>query len=95
MLSNSKDKSFLFNFIDTPGHPNFDDEVACALRKSDGVLLVIDVVEGLSSNFEQTLKEIVRQKLQIVLVINKLDRLVLELRVPPSDAYLKIRNVLE
>jgi len=44
------EKSHLFNLIDTPGHVNFVDEVASAIRLVDGIILVVDVVEGVSSS---------------------------------------------
>ncbi len=46
VLSNSYGKSHLVHLIDTPGHVNFVDEVASAIRLADGILLVVDVVEG-------------------------------------------------
>ena len=46
ILSNTAGKSHLIHFIDTPGHINFVDEVASAVRLVDGILLVVDVVEG-------------------------------------------------
>jgi U5 small nuclear ribonucleoprotein component len=48
VLSTTSGKSHLVHFIDTPGHVNFIDEVASAMRLVDGVLLVVDVVEGVS-----------------------------------------------
>ena len=48
VLQNSYGKSHLVHLIDTPGHVNFVDEVASAIRLVDGVLLVVDVVEGVS-----------------------------------------------
>lgn len=48
VLSTTSGKSHLIHLIDTPGHVNFVDEVACAVRLADGVLLVVDVVEGVS-----------------------------------------------
>ena len=48
ILSTTSGKSHLVHFIDTPGHVNFVDEVASAIRLVDGVLLVVDVVEGVS-----------------------------------------------
>jgi 116 kDa U5 small nuclear ribonucleoprotein component len=46
VLSTSSGKSHLLHLIDTPGHVNFLDEVASAVRLVDGIVLVVDVVEG-------------------------------------------------
>ncbi len=46
ILSTTLGKSHLVHIIDTPGHINFVDEVASAVRLVDGILLVVDVVEG-------------------------------------------------
>lgn len=48
ILPDSRGKSYMFNIIDTPGHPNFSDEVTAAMRLTDGVLLVIDIIEGVT-----------------------------------------------
>ncbi len=49
VLSTTEGKSHLLHLIDTPGHVNFVDEVASAMRLVDGIVLVVDVVEGVSS----------------------------------------------
>ncbi|PSN63506.1 elongation factor 2 [Corynespora cassiicola Philippines] len=95
VLQNTKGKSHLFNIIDTPGHVNFADEVAASLRLADGVLLVVDVIEGVQVNTEQIIKHAVLEDLPLTLVVNKMDRLILELRLPPKDAYFKIKHVIE
>ena len=46
VLSTTGGKSHLIHLIDTPGHINFVDEVACAMRLADGIVLVVDVIEG-------------------------------------------------
>ncbi|KAI0107873.1 P-loop containing nucleoside triphosphate hydrolase protein [Nemania sp. FL0031] len=95
VLQSTKGKSHLFNVIDTPGHVNFVDEVASSLRLVDGLALVVDVVEGVQVNTEQVIKHAVLEDIPMTLIINKMDRLILELRLPPSDAYFKLKHVVE
>ncbi|KAK6070190.1 elongation factor Tu GTP binding domain-containing protein [Seiridium cupressi] len=95
VLQSTKGKSHLFNILDTPGHVNFVDEVASSLRLVDGVALVVDVVEGVQVNTEQIIKHAVLEDLPMTLILNKLDRLILELRLPPNDAYFKLKHVVE
>ena len=95
VLEGMNGKSHLFNILDTPGHVNFVDEVAASLRLVDGVILVVDVVEGVQINTEQIIKYAVLENLPMTLVVNKMDRLILELKLPPSDAYFKLKHVIE
>ena len=95
VLQNTKGKSHLLNILDTPGHVNFVDEVAASLRLVDGVVLVVDVVEGVQVNTEQIIKYAVLEDLPLTLVVNKVDRLILELKLPPNDAYFKLKHVIE
>lgn len=46
-------------------------------------------------NTEQIIKHCIREKLPITLVVNKFDRLILELKLPPADAYFKLRHCIE
>ncbi|WFD31171.1 hypothetical protein MSPP1_002205 [Malassezia sp. CBS 17886] len=94
VLGDSRGKSYVVNVMDTPGHTNFQDEVAAALRVADGAVVVMDVVEGAMCNTEAVVRFCVREHLPIVLVVNKLDRLILELRLPPEEAYFKIRHTI-
>ena len=95
LMQGSRGKSHLLNVIDTPGHVNFVDEVACSMRLVDGVVLVVDVVEGVQVNAENVITHAVLEDLPLVLVINKMDRLILELKLPPTDAYFKLKHVVE
>ncbi|KAK9470257.1 P-loop containing nucleoside triphosphate hydrolase protein [Dipodascopsis tothii] len=95
LLGSSKGKTHLVNVIDTPGHVNFVDEVASSLRLVDGVVLVVDVVEGVMINTRQVLQHALQERIPITLVVNKIDRLILELKLPPADAYYKIRYCIE
>lgn len=95
VLPNMKGKSYVFNCIDTPGHVNFSDEVTAALRAVDGVVLVVDAVEGVMLNTERVIRHALQDGLPIVLIINKIDRLILDLKLPPNDAYLKIAHTIQ
>lgn len=95
VLPNSSGKSHLVNIIDTPGHVNFADEVAASLRLVDGVVLIVDVVEGVQTTTELAIKHAILEDLPLTLVVNKMDRLIMELKLPPRDAYFKIKHVIE
>ena len=95
VLPSTKGKSHLVNIIDTPGHVDFVDEVAASFRLVDGVCLVVDVVEGVQVNTEQIIKHAVLEDIPLTLIINKMDRLILELKLPPNDAYYKLKHVIE
>jgi translation elongation factor EF-G len=60
ILPDSNEKSYFFNFIDTPGHPNFSDEVSSGIRLADGMLLVVDCIEGVTFYTEKLIKEALR-----------------------------------
>lgn len=95
VLSSTRRKSYLFNLIDTPGHVNFVDEAAASMRITDGVVLVVDVVEGVQATTELVIKHAIEEGIPMVLVVNKMDRLILELKMLPDDAYLKLKHVIE
>lgn len=92
---NLRGKSYLLNIMDTPGHVNFSDEVTSALRLCDGVMLVVDAGVGIMMNTERLLKHAVREGMAVTLCINKIDRLILELKLPPNDAYHKIKCLID
>lgn len=95
VLENSDHKSYAINLIDTPGHPNFSDEACAAARLSDGALLVVDAVEGVMLGTEHAVKIAAAEGLSLCLVITKLDRLITELKLPPTDAYHKLRHTIQ
>lgn len=95
LMSDSTGKSYVMNIVDTPGHPNFVDEVSAAMRLCDGAIVVVDACEGVMMQTERLIRLAVREKLPIVLVLNKIDRLILDLHLPPPDAYHKIRYIIE
>lgn len=91
----ARGKSWSLSLLDAPGHPQCHDGVLGAMRAADGVLLCVDAVEGLLQPAVRTLQSAARQRLRVVLVLCKLDRLVLELRLPPADAYHKLRHIID
>ena len=95
VLPDTRGKSYLINLIDTPGHVNFSGEATAGLRAADGAVVVVDIVEGVMLNTERLIRHAVLDGLPIVVVINKMDRLILELKLPPEDAYHKIVHTLE
>ena len=95
LLQTLSEKHHLVNLIDTPGHTNFADEVTAALRLADGALLVVDAVEGVCPTTDRLIRHVIAEKLPIVLCVNKVDRLILELKLPPADAFFKLRQVIE
>ncbi|XP_020109365.1 110 kDa U5 small nuclear ribonucleoprotein component CLO-like isoform X2 [Ananas comosus] len=95
VLEDSTAKSYLCNIMDTPGHVNFSDEMTAALRLADGAVLVVDAAEGVMVNTERAIRHAIQERLPIVVVLNKVDRLISELKLPPNDAYFKLRHTLE
>ncbi|XP_067121721.1 116 kDa U5 small nuclear ribonucleoprotein component [Centruroides vittatus] len=95
VLQDLKGKSYLMNVFDTPGHVNFSDEVTAAIRLCDGIVLFVDAAEGVMLNTERLLKHAVQERLAITICINKIDRLMMELKLPPQDAYYKLRHIVE
>eukprot|EP00051_Salpingoeca_urceolata_P011839 m.147134 g.147134 ORF g.147134 m.147134 type:complete len:988 (+) comp17277_c0_seq2:4560-7523(+) len=95
VLPDSRGKSYLVNLMDTPGHVNFSDEVTAGFRLSDGIVLFVDAVEGMMLGTERLIKAAALAKLPVTVVINKIDRLIIELKLPPQDAYHKLRHTLE
>ena len=91
----STSKSHLVHLLDTPGHIDFSDEATAALRLADTALLVIDAAEGVQVQTRRLLHHAVREGLTVLLLINKLDRLLLELKLPPTDAYHKLQHIVE
>ncbi len=79
-----KGKEHLINVIDTPGHIDFGGEVIRAMRAVDGVVIVVDAVEGVMPQTETVIRQALKENVKPTLFINKVDRLVNELKVSPE-----------
>ncbi len=86
---------FLINLIDSPGHVDFSADVSTAVRLCDGALVVIDVVEGVQAQTHAVLRQAWQEKVRPCLVLNKMDRLVVELQFSPLEAYQHLCRILE
>ena len=88
-------KEYLINLIDSPGHIDFSSEVSTASRLCDGALVLVDAVEGVCSQTVTVLRQTWTEHLKPLLVINKVDRLVTELKMSPGEAYTHLSKLLE
>lgn len=60
-----------------------------------GAVLFVDAAEGIMLNTERLLRHAVQERVPLTLCINKIDRLILELKLPPADAYYKLRHIID
>ena len=89
-----EDKSYLCEINDTPGHISFTGEVSRALRGSDGVVLLVDALEGVMTQTETNIRLSIGEMCKPVLFINKVDRLISELRLAPGEVFSRIDTIV-
>ncbi len=89
-----KETEYLINLIDTPGHIDFSGAVTRSLRAVDGALVVVDAVEGPMTQTETVLMQALREKVRPILFINKVDRLIKEIKLTPEEIQRKFAKVI-
>jgi elongation factor 2 len=90
----SEGKEYVINMIDTPGHIDFTGRVTRALRAIDGVVVVSDSVEGIMTQTETVTRQALEERVRPVLYINKIDRLVKELRLDAAAMQQWLSNII-
>ncbi|WOX58319.1 elongation factor EF-2 [Methanoculleus receptaculi] len=88
-------KEYLINMIDTPGHVDFGGDVTRAMRAVDGAVVVVDAVEGTMPQTETVLRQALKEGVRPVLFINKVDRLINELKVDEQEMQIRLARVID
>lgn len=88
-------EDWTLNLIDTPGHIDFSSEVSTSSRLVDGCLIIVDVLEGVCTQTINVLRQAWTDRLKPILVLNKLDRLSVEVRMSPAEAEAQLQRVIE
>ncbi len=87
-------KDYIINLIDTPGHVDFGGHVTRSMRAVDGVVLVVDPVEGVMPQTETVLRQALKEKAKPVLFINKVDRLLNELKLTQEQTFERLLKLI-
>jgi len=87
-------KGYVINLIDTPGHVDFSGRVTRSLRVLDGSIVVVDSVEGVMTQTETVLRQSLEERVRPILFINKVDRLVKELKLGPQEMMQKLLGII-
>ncbi len=94
MVHSVGDKEYLINLLDTPGHVDFGGDVTRAMRAVDGAIVLCCAVEGIMPQTETVLRQALRERVKPILYINKVDRLIKELKLTPEKMQERLTNII-
>ena len=94
MVHTLDNQDYLINLIDTPGHVDFGGDVTRAMRVVDGAIVLTDAVEGIMPQTETVFRQALRERVRPVLFINKVDRLIREVKLTPEKMQERFLNII-
>jgi len=95
LLYKTAERSFIVNLVDTPGHVDFTGKVTRALRSIDGAIVVVDAVEEIMAQTEIVVRQALEERVRPILFINKVDRLVAELKLNEDQIQKKFTHIID
>ncbi|MGD0978860.1 MAG: elongation factor EF-2 [Candidatus Bathyarchaeia archaeon] len=94
LLHETDGHPYVINLVDTPGHVDFTGKVTRALRAIDGVVVVVDAVEEVMAQTETVTRQALEERVKPVLFINKIDRLIEEMKLPAGEIQNKLSRII-
>jgi len=95
MVHEFEGEDYLINLVDTPGHVDFGGDVTRAMRAVDGTICLVCAVEGIMPQTETVFRQALRERVKPVLFINKVDRLIKELKLSPEDMQKRFEEIIQ